>query len=290
MNCRYWKSALSVTTVLILVGVASAQTKKPVEMQQEIDRLSRQVEELKGKLAERQNPGPGPINLGRTSLATVNASSVNGNRGLANKYYGVPNAFDDGGNVFNGISYTYWLGSGEPSPWIEVNFQAPVTVTSISVEGGQAFSTQLFLAAGVEASLPQATSEAKPEKPISGVSRLKLNFQRTGQNQVNEIRVMGLPPQGVKYEVKTPGVVMSPQNAEAIATEAFHTWRQKLGQVGPPQVKEEGDTIIITFVHPKTGATLFQSIADKSSGAVTSKAYTEVVATPGGTAVETPRY
>ena len=47
-----------------------------------------------------------PINLCRTSLVSVAASSVNGSRPLNNIYYGIRNAFDGGENLINNINYT----------------------------------------------------------------------------------------------------------------------------------------------------------------------------------------
>src|SRR5690349_6138815 len=65
------------------------------------------------------------LNLARTSLATVSASSVNGRRALDNEFYGIQKAFDDGGmKGDNGINYNYWMAeAGEFRPWVIVQFK-----------------------------------------------------------------------------------------------------------------------------------------------------------------------
>lgn|GEM_PF-3194549 len=76
---------------------------------------------------------PEIINLARTSLAEVTGSPTNGGRPIDNPYYGVLNLFDDGQHRLNNISYTYWVGDQADS-WVELRFQAPVTVTAIGLE------------------------------------------------------------------------------------------------------------------------------------------------------------
>src|SRR6185503_18719226 len=80
---------------------------------------------------------PKPINLGRTSLTAIDASSVNAERGIDNFWYGALNAFDDGYNRVD-RHCTYWLTASEDRAWVELYFDAPVTVTSIRVEGDAA--------------------------------------------------------------------------------------------------------------------------------------------------------
>jgi hypothetical protein len=74
------------------------------------------------------------INLGKTSLATVSGSLINGGRQIDNPYYGVLNLFDEGRHFINGLNYDYWLGDAGGAPqWVEVRFDVPVTVSSMTI-------------------------------------------------------------------------------------------------------------------------------------------------------------
>src|SRR5687768_6548216 len=71
------------------------------------------------------------INLARTSIAAVSASSVNGTRAMDNRFYGVVNAFDDGNNWHDNINYSYWLANHGGNAVADVYFDVPVTVKSV---------------------------------------------------------------------------------------------------------------------------------------------------------------
>src|SRR6185503_9684694 len=86
-----------------------------------------------------------PINLARTSLASVDASSTNGPREMENPYYGVLNAFDDGENWIDNHNYTYWESHLEEQPYIDVHFDVPVTLTRVELvaAAGTVFAVHL---------------------------------------------------------------------------------------------------------------------------------------------------
>ncbi len=75
------------------------------------------------------------INLARTDLATASVSSVNGDRGALNRYYGAANLFDGGINLINQINYDYWLSEEMAGPHtVELSFSAPVDVYALMIE------------------------------------------------------------------------------------------------------------------------------------------------------------
>jgi hypothetical protein len=76
----------------------------------------------------------GEINLGRTSLATVSGTPVNGNVPADDPFHGVLNLFDDGRHLINDLNYDYWLGNNTPAPqWVDVRFAVPVTITQMTL-------------------------------------------------------------------------------------------------------------------------------------------------------------
>ncbi len=152
-----------------------------------------------------------PTNLARTDLATVQASSVNGDRLQSNCFYGVANAFDDGKTWINKINYTWWLSGPERFPWIEVTFSAPVTIVSIVVEGGPPYSARVFPVDGGEHDYPTAGEVLNLPHPLHAVTRVRLNFyRRTSETQapvsVAEVRLLGFPPTDTHLEIRTPKV------------------------------------------------------------------------------------
>lgn len=134
-----------------------------------------------------------PVNLARTNLAAVSASSVNGSRELDNCFYGIRNAFDDGTNVVNNIHYTYWLTSGEPSPWVDVEFDEPVSVSGFFVEGANPYVARLFAAKGGEVDYGPSTGKLDLPRLEHGIRRVRLTFSAGGNARVHEIRVFGHP-------------------------------------------------------------------------------------------------
>lgn len=148
------------------------------------------------------------VNLARTSLASVTASSVNGGRALDNVYYGVLNAFDDGSNWHNEINYTYWLSSpSDLQPRIEVSFDIPVDVSAVVVEGGPRYSTMFVDCEGSERHAPPVSSVLRLEQVVPGVAKVRLTFVKgQGNVEVYEVRILGPRPRGATFEVGAPRI------------------------------------------------------------------------------------
>ena len=157
---------------------------------------------------------PAPINLARTTLAAVNASTVNGGRAMDDPFYGVLNAFDDGRNWKNNINYTTWLTSNEPVPWIDISFDEPVTLAGVFVESGPRFSTQAFIATGGEYDFRSCRDLVLADEPVPDVTRVRVNFHREGPDDwrplsVAEVRVFGYPDANSIWEPGPPRVESS---------------------------------------------------------------------------------
>jgi hypothetical protein len=214
------------------------------ELKRENERLHKQVEQL----AEQLEGTARPVNLGRTSLAEVSASSVNGGRGPDNPYYGVLNAFDDGVHWVNQINYTHWLSSGESAPWIEVSLSTPVTIAEVLVVGKPPFSVQAIAAKGGEETWLSKDGTARPATPAHGISRVRLTFQTHGGNaEIFEVKVMGYPPPGAKYEVGKPRLAVTRSTALATALEAFEAWKNRLMEKAEPLVTENEKAIEVVY-------------------------------------------
>lgn len=220
------------------------------------------------------------LNLGRTSLASVDASSVNGGRPMDNPFYGVRNAFDDGGNWVGGIQYPYWLSSGEAQPWIDVRFDVPVALVRVDVEASPltGFSLRLELEEGGERELladarpprpepeepdprsglaaaaggtaePGSVASLVLEEPAAGVRALRIRFRDTGSTplRVYEVRVLGSAPSGPELAVGLPRVVASERNALLAASELFESWKRSLFEGLTPRIEEQADAFVVTY-------------------------------------------
>ena len=204
-------------------------SKASAELYRRLEQLENEVQALSAIVE-----GTGkPVNLGRTSLAAVTASSTNGGRAMHDKFYGIINAFDDGSNWHNNLNYTYWLAAGGTDQWTEVRFDSPVTVTSIHVEGNpgatSAWSARLSFAKGGEVSLSPENHDLKLPEPAHGVTALRLSFSQASPNLlVNEIRIMGYVRPGTKYSEGRPRILVTRRSAQAIATQEYEEWRRGL--------------------------------------------------------------
>ena len=283
-------------SVVSPVALAGEGAPDAEAMRKRIAALEQTVRKLEGIVEGTAHP----VNLGRTSLAAVRASSVNGARALDNKFYGVVNAFDGGVNWHNKINYTYWLSGGGPGQWIEVCFGHPVTVTSVAVDSGPGFTAQFAFAKGgeeIRTMRPSAAELAPPRRPnplvdanpmvggqpvqgspvlklrepLHGVSKVRLLFRHgQGNTRVNEVFVMGHIPPGVDYKVGRPRVLLTAPNAEATAREAFDGWRAALTQGAMSRRQEDEQAIVITY--SKGGLDLFRVTIRKKDGATTREA------------------
>ncbi len=227
-------------------------------------------------------PLPGeeaPTDLGRTSLAFVRASSVNGGRGQGNPYHGVVNAFDGGSHVLRGINYSDWSPDPEPGAWVEVCFDVPVTVHRIIVtmsgeravpsvlraadapptgpdEGKPADPSgrkgpvpfQAILSAPGGKELHRAESDGKAlafRDPLAGVGQVRLVFD--GYNlSVSEIRIEGKVPEGTDFTVGNPRFPYEGRDAEEYARIAFEDWLQGVrdGVTLHRDSGPEGETVV----------------------------------------------
>jgi len=208
------------TLLALALLLAPAAAGELEDLKAENARLTALLEKLEAQLEGTAKP----INLARTSLASVSVSSVNGGRSLANTFYGVLNLFDDGTNWHNGINYTSWLSSGEPEPWVDVHFDEPVVVHAVEVDGGPTYRVRLFYAGGGEETADLRT-------PKAGVRAVRIAFdagERGGNVQVREIRVLGHAPEGVAVEARAPRIALGRSQALGVARERFEEWRQGL--------------------------------------------------------------
>ena len=233
-----------------------------------------------------RHPGH-PINLARTSLAAVDASSVNGLREMDNPYYGVVNAFDDGEHWINGINYTSWMPNLEAGPYIDVQFDAPVMVTAIEakVPSGTSLTASLEHANGDVTSLGSPKAEAPeaeiPVVPATGahplpstapfaiarfgpptpavtriplsepeleVRSMRVHFAGGKNLEVHELRVLGFPPEGVACETRPPRISATERNAQLSGNAALERWKTALFEDLTPEVVEHDDAFVVTYM------------------------------------------
>jgi hypothetical protein len=247
------------------------------------DKQAKRIEQLEKELVVLSGIVEGtakPINLGRTSLAAVNASSVNGTRALDNKFYGVVNAFDGGNNWHNNLNYTYWLTSGGLGQWAEVYFDKPVTVTSIHLNfGGRVqagYSVKLTFAKGGEKNVNVTGIDLNLSEPAHGVKSVRLSLTQSVSNtQVHEIQVMGHVGPKVKYKVQRPRILMNKYNASAIATAQYDQWREAVVPRSNSKIQETDKQFIITY--RIGGQNVLQVFISKIDGSVTRKPLVKLV-------------
>ena len=248
-------------------AVADEPTRE--ELEQENAALKAHVAELESRLA-----GVGQaINLGRTSLATVTASSVNGGSSMSNRYYGIRNAFDNGDNWINNINYTHWL-AGDLDPWIEVRFDRPVQVKRIVVQNGPAFTPVfLFEGGGEEPHGQVVNGDLSLERLVPGVTAIRLYFApqpNVGSCRVDEIRILGFPPDDAEYEITTPRLELTARSAYLIAEDAFQ-------QFGLPSrwttsvTNETEDRYEVVFHHTRDNVVLFRVTIFKADSRIETK-------------------
>lgn len=235
------------------------------------------------------------MNLARTSLALVSASSCNGDRPLSNKYYGILNAFDGGENIVNKINYPYWLGNCTQEEWIEVEFSCPVSINSLILEGSTQCNVTLYFENGEEKVFKKIVDIVELDKinPISsrpryaytdsiitpttnnktikfdgamnGVNKVRLTF--TGINaQLSELKIMGFPPDGHKYKVGKPRLKVTKKDSLLEANDVYRNWIDKTygAKAVETKVVETEDSFI--YIYRKDDKTLLKVIVNKKSG------------------------
>lgn len=194
------------------------------------------------------------VDLSRTDLAAVCASYYS----EPHLYHSILNAFDDNSNWINKINYTNWPG-GFPQPWAEVQFDMPMVVTAVEIQGNRRFATTLIFKNGSRRSYPYSLANETimedtrvhmtPPSPQTGASQtyeikahlplpepgldvvaVRFDFdcpQALYGNEsmkVRDIRVLGLVPPGITYTKEKPRIAITRDKAIAIATEAYQTW------------------------------------------------------------------
>ena len=238
---------------------------------------------------------PEPINLGRTSLATVRASSVNGTRGQGNPYNGIPNAFDDGQHEIHRLNYTEWLPDSVPPQWAEARFDCPVAVSAIeAVFSGDTLPPNPLEARGDRTPLPpgdrpepdreegphggkcratffgpadkllfQADFEGArlPVAPaVENVVRVRLTFDLHNLH-VADIRILGRVPDGVAFTTGSPRFESDPRDAEEYGRIAFDDWFDAMKGKITTRREDLGQTIAVIF--ECDGVVLYRAEIDK---------------------------
>lgn len=257
--------------VLLIMAVRPCSADEPRDSAAEIAALRERVRQLEAEVDKLSAVIEGtaqPINLARTDFAAVTAANANGGRSLANDFYGIRNAFDDGQNWHNGLNYSYWLSSGGQGMFVEVRFDHPVTVTSLFVEGGPSCTPTFGFEKGGERSFPAFTETFDPGRSLHGVNSLRLTFPDSNGNvKVNELRVMGHPPHDLKFEVTRPRLLLDARLAEEMAVDAF----MEIGlppHVASRSVVEKPDRWIITFRHLQDDVDLFRVVVHRHTSKV----------------------
>ncbi len=159
------------------------------------------------------------INLARLSITRVSASSVNGDRELDNKYYGVLNLFDRGENFIRKINYTTWLTDAQVTHWVTLRFDSPVTVHAVIIEttgerrpAEYAIEcTQVHRDHRIRREFESVKLEGFKEvekfvEPLPGVDEIRIIFPGPGMIEVAEIKVIGTPPQDTKWNSRQPKI------------------------------------------------------------------------------------
>ncbi len=272
------KKVLCLIGLLLTVGAGSTRAQDDVEA---LKRRIAELEALTERLSNQLEGASHPINLARTKHARVAASSVNGNRSLADPYYGVRNAFDNGESWVGAINYSTWLSSGESQPWIEVRFDEPMSITAIEVDRGPAYSAQLFFAAGGEKSLPEGRERTTLSQAVAGVVRVRLHFrpeEAEGNVQVHEVRVFGHGPGDEPAADRAPRLHLTDRSVETLALEAYRAWLSELFEGATAEV-ESGDDGDWRVAMRKDGRSIAVVRVD-SEGAVELEPLVELVDIP----------
>jgi hypothetical protein len=265
---------------LMVAAVAANAGGDQADPNQQLQQRIAELEEKVKALEEIVSGDARPINLGRTSLARVTASAVNGRRTMDNVFYGIVNAFDNGDNWYNNINYTYWLSDYYTGSWADVCFDCPVSVTSIQVEGGPSFTTTLDFSKGGRETYSSVADRLELAAPAHGVTKVRLTFESSEATpRVDEIVISGYVPLGVEYTVQRPRVFMALREAKLAAGAAYEEWWARLGQgIGSPAIQEEQDRFVFTY--SRGDVDLLQVVIDKLTGSTTAEELAELTSCP----------
>lgn len=152
------------------------------------------------------------LNLGRLSIARVYASSERkGSHGIQ--------------KIFDGSTATSWV-SSDHDPWVRVRFTKPVTVQSVAIHAAveSAPSTppeyfevhvrhpseKQFITYPLTKATNPTSSIALP-KPVEDVRDVWITFPSRGPIHIDELEIMGDPPEGTKLTEVMPAIDPSGQ-------------------------------------------------------------------------------
>ncbi|GEM_PF-2707464 len=215
----------------------------------------------------------GVFNVARTSLSEVSASSVNGNRSLSNRYYGIPNAFDHGTNWIDGMNYSTWVSDpGDPNPWAEVHFRSPVEIHSLVVEGVPSCYADVVAMDGTVTRLRPFAHYVNLLEPVGNIEKVKFYFTvLVGDSmvQVDEIQVLGAFQKGMTWEESTPRLIPDRRAFDLSADNAFRDWLYPMITNKAREVMETDSSILYTYFLENVPT--FQVEIDRSSGKMNSR-------------------
>lgn len=260
---------------------------------------------LRQRLAELEaRAGAGPVvNLARTSLARVHASSVNGGRAMDDPFFGVRNAFDDDEPPLVGsIAYTDWLGDLRDG-WIEVQFERGVTVTEVEVrvapggmsppsaegtggevrlvnDDGQVIReawravpevVETFRSGGPGSGADGTVAFPRPQ-PAIGVTRLSpprsgvrsVRIHVPGGVSIREVRILGVLPPGAPTSPATPRVLVDARTAGLAALASFAAWKDEWFSNVSSTVEEREDAVVVVLRSPR--GVIGEAVVDRESG------------------------
>lgn len=163
------------------------------------------------------------IDISRLSITHVSASSVNGERSLNNKYYGVLNLFDNDDNVINGTNYAYWLSNTASRHWVKLTFDKPVLIDSATIEitgkrQPKEFALEFSQISGKSKSIIKYFDSVqikgfrttyKLPQPITNVSEMVIVFPGPDIIEVSEIRIFGKTQNDVDLAPQRPSIGLS---------------------------------------------------------------------------------
>ncbi len=229
-------------------GQTLADRQALADARAEADRLRGEVDDLAARLRGEAEP----VNLARTTLAKVTASSVQGARALDDDYYGVRNAFDDGANHVDGVAYSDWVSSGENDPWVELRFDANVSVVGLTAAGAQVDRVVLHRPNDGSQTHDVAAGQWSLAAPMHGVRRVRVHFRCSGPVTVHELTVLGYVPPGVEHAVADPRIAWDAASARVAAMEAYRQWGHGPAGQAVARVDAAGGPLRVTVAYKGT--------------------------------------
>ncbi|MCG3179065.1 MAG: hypothetical protein BIFFINMI_01396 [Phycisphaerae bacterium] len=249
-----------VTTIPEVTPLQVAQSRAD-HLQLEVDKLNKEV----GRLNDQLQGSETPVNLGRTSLAAVSASSVAGCKALDDPLCGVRNAFDAGSNWVDGVNATDWKSCGENDPWLQIDFDSHVSLTSIAAQGGKIDRAEIWQVKSGMRSWAATDGRVRFEQPQHGVTRVRVHLQTGESAGLAELMVMGYVPVGVDYAQTTPRIAWDGSSVRVAALESYRQWGHGPTRAAASRVAESAGAWQVTVVYD--GVDMCRVKFDKATGA-----------------------